>query len=334
MRTEHDLREALHAATDEPARADRVYAQVVARTRPRARDRRPVLVLAAAALVLVVLAGIVLGNRSREAGPVEPPTPALVDEGRVEGNWRMVHRVDPPPGWEVVLRSVSASTDTTMLQAPDAAFSCDVDAWRAGTRPTSPEPLDDVTIGGRPAYSNGPQTLQWYYRNDAVAQVTCTSGGLAQARTIAERVVFAPSGLRVPLRLGQVPEGYRVDYLAEQNRDDGPAAMLLLRPADADPAWLIAIVVARGGSTVTDLPSRSERETIAGYPALLDPLTGTLELETGPYMVSLQFAGGQQSDRWTPGRREQLVRLAESLALAPDLGDPNTWFDAEDAVPS
>lgn len=75
-----------------------------------------------------------------------------------------------------------------------------------------------------------------------------------------------------------------------------------------------------------------ERDTIGGYPALLSP--GTLDLDAGRYLIRLYFDDGSSPDRWPPGQRELLVRLAESLKLAPDLGNRDTWFDAEDALPS
>jgi hypothetical protein len=77
-----------------------------------------------------------------------------------------------------------------------------------------------------------------------------------------------------------------------------------------------------------------ERDTIAGFPAFLNPTSGSLHLDVDPYLIQMHFAYGQDSDRWAPGRRQQLVRLAESMEIAPDLGDRDTWFDAEEAVPN
>ena len=37
--------------------------------------------------------------------------------------------------------------------------------------------------------------------------------------------------------------------------------------------------------------------------------------------------------KWAPGRKELLIRLAETLVPAADLGDRTTWFDADKALP-
>jgi hypothetical protein len=343
MRTEDDLREALASPMD-AERADRLARTITAATAAPARRRGPVLVLGATVLVLAVIAGFILDNRTREAAPVETPTPTLAGEARTEGNWRMVHRVDVPPEWQVTARDVTAEVERTELMGLDGAASCSVGVWQAGTRPTSvgsgappqPEPLDDITINGRPAYRLDDKTLQWFYRDDAVARATCD--GLWLSRMIAERVVFEPAIVRVPLRLRQVPEGYQLHRVTEEGDDSAPASVLSLTPIDADQAWEIEILVNKKVSDPTRrerTPSAGvERDTIAGFPAVLDPKTGSLDLDVDPYLIKMHFAYGQDSDRWAPGRRQQLVRLAESMELAPDLGDRATWFDAEEAVPN
>ena len=103
MRTEDDLREAL-ASPPDPERVDRLARTIIAATGAPVRRRRPVLILAATVLVLAVIAGFLLDNRTREAVPALTPAPTPTGEARVAGNWRMVHRVDPPPGWTVVMR--------------------------------------------------------------------------------------------------------------------------------------------------------------------------------------------------------------------------------------
>ena len=114
MRTEDDLREAL-ASPPDPERVDRLARTITAATGTRTRRRRPVLILAATVLVLAVIAGFLLDNRTREAVPALTPTstPTPTGEARVAGNWRMVHRVDPPPGWTVVMRNLTAEVEET-----------------------------------------------------------------------------------------------------------------------------------------------------------------------------------------------------------------------------
>ena len=94
------------------------------------------------------------------------------------------------------------------------------------------------------------------------------------------------------------------------------------------------IIAGEGESNLTRVTEGIERDTVAGYPALLQPGSGTLDLDAGEYLIGLSSPGNAPPNRWAPGRRELLVRLAESLEPAPDLGNRDTWFDAEDAVPS
>ena len=61
-----------------------------------------------------------------------------------------------------------------------------------------------------------------------------------------------------------------------------------------------------------------------------------LALNVGGYTVRIEAFAIEPvalSTPWPAGRRELLVSVAEDLVLARDLGNPRTWFDAQDAFP-
>ena len=80
-----------------------------------------------------------------------------------------------------------------------------------------------------------------------------------------------------------------------------------------------------------------EEDRIAGYRAVLNGREHWLALNVDGYVVRIQAEGGEPAplttSLWPAGRRELLVSVAEDLRLARDLGDPQTWFDAQDVFP-
>ena len=115
-----------------------MFEAITSRVHAPTPRRRTVLLGVAMALTLAVVSGIVLTNRPREAAPVDPATPGPsaaptpVRNDRVEGNWRLTHRVDLPPGWMVVGHSVQSSdyfsSESTSLDAPDVGTDQAADA--------------------------------------------------------------------------------------------------------------------------------------------------------------------------------------------------------------
>ena len=174
MRTEDDLREALVSPPD-PERAARVLTTIVAETGTPVHRRRPVLVGLAAAVALAVAVGIGLVSPPRDALPTDPATPSPVPtptstpvtNERVEGNWRLTHRVDLPPGWTVSERSVEWTTEFTALRAPDDGTgqdrACGVAVWGVGETPVrnpSTKGRTAVTVNGRPGTRRSPRSVR------------------------------------------------------------------------------------------------------------------------------------------------------------------------------
>ena len=359
MRTDDDLRRALTPPADEPGRADQMFEAITSRVHAPTPRRRTVLLGVAMALTLAVVSGIVLTNRPREAAPVDPATPGPtaaptpVRNDRVEGNWRLTHRVDLPPGWMVVGHSVQSSDDfsseSTSLDAPDVGTDqdrgCSVSVQGVGERPIedpSAEGRRAVTVNGQPGYAQirtlGPQqdsAVTWEYREGGWASVSCSIvDDFATVLDIAERVVFEPVTMWMPLRLTWVPDGFFVVSASELDFAGGLRGGWDMWQKDVDG---FAIHVVSSPKTQYDLkPGQpgTTTDVVAGYPAVLEAEWHKIQLDAGTYTIELTADGYKNGQtEWVPGRRELLVRLAETLVPAADLGDRDTWFEADKALP-
>ena len=161
--------------------------------------------------------------------------------------------------------------------------------------------------------------MTWEYRDDAWAKVNCSIiDDFVTVRDIAERVVFKPTSLRVPLRLTWVPDGFRVTGASDRDFDGGVAggwSMGQRRAADG-----FALHVDSWPASKHDLrPGQpgTTTDVIAGYPAVLQAEWHTIQLDAGAYRIVLTADGYQSGQtEWAAGRRELLVRLAESLVPA------------------
>lgn len=305
--------------------------------------------------MLAFAIGIGIGMLPRDAVPTDPPSPSPVPtptltpttNDRVAGNWRLTHRVDLPPGWTVTSRSVATIVESTSLEAPNTgttqAHGCNVMVWGVGEqRPPLGKGRQSVTVSDRPGYTDTPipdgeSRVTWEYRDNAWASVSCTiNDDFATVRDIAERVVFTPTLMRVPFRLTWVPDGFRVRAATDWPFQHGPYTGWILEQEQEDPNGFAAI-------QVYTMPSETElragqpgttTDVIAGYPAVLQAERGRIQLDTGKHIILLSADGHQDGQtEWPSEWIAMLTQLAESLVLAPDLGDRNTWFDAETAVP-
>ena len=140
--------------------------------------------------------------------------------------------------------------------------------------------------------------------------------------------------MRVPLRLTWIPDGFRVVSASELDFAGGLRGGWTMWQRDVDG---FAIHVDSSPKTQYDLkPGQpgTTTDVIAGYPAVLQAEWHAIQLDAGAYTIVLTADGYQNGQtKWAPGRRELLVRLAESLVPAADLGDRNTWFEAQTARP-
>jgi hypothetical protein len=344
VRTEQLLRDALHSVADQARTPEAVMSRISAGLAGRPRRQRRTMVLVVAVAVIVVTLAIAVPSFlvNRTAVPADQ---------RVPGNWNLIHRVDPPDGWVVREHYVGTDRESTMLgpagaPAEDATGDCSVEVAGRGVV-TDPVPADakPVDINGRPGFAvraqqQGliPDGVFWLYADDAWAWVTCNEEGTTRALEIARRTRFGPEPFASGLRLRRLPSRYVANSIVQSTMDGRPVSALILRSTDpdADPRS-ITIGVLSGTATVPPGLPGYEEDRIAGHPAVLSGREMWLALNVDGYTVRIEARGGEPADLtrsvWPAGRRELLVSVAENLKLARDLGNPQTWFDAQDAFP-
>lgn len=185
---------------------------------------------------------------------------------------------------------------------------------------------------------DGESRVIWEYRDDGWASVSCMiADNFATVLDIAERVVFTPTVMRVPVRLTWIPDGFRVVAATDDGLRPGPHPGWVLEQEQKNPKGYAAIQVFTMPAETELRPGRrgSRADVIAGHPAVINAEDGNVQLNVGNHRVLLS-AVGYPRDRpeWPSGWLALLTRLAERLELAPDLADRATWFDAEQAVPN
>jgi hypothetical protein len=275
---------------------------------------------------------------------------AVPADQRVPGNWGLIHRVDPPEGSVVRDRYVSTDRESTILGPADATDddatgNCSVLVYGRGVFvdliPADAQPID---INGRPGFAVDKETFEvavgvyWSYADDAWASVTCYTGGTTRALDIARRTEFGPEPFTAGLRLRDLPSGFVPDSVMQWTADGQPGSGLALKARNPDAVpRTITIAATPGTATVPPSLPGYEQDRIAGYAAVLNGREMWLALNVDGYTVRIEALGGEPADPtrslWPAGRRELLVSVAEDLRLARDLGNPETWFDAQDAFP-
>ncbi|MGI3785736.1 MAG: hypothetical protein ACRYG2_33740, partial [Janthinobacterium lividum] len=108
MRTEQQLRDALHILADRAPDPDDVLTRLhlPASTTSPPRSRRPVLIAATVVLALALVGAVALSHLTRRTTP-DPATQ------RVQGNWAMVSHINPPSGWSRASYEISGSREKT-----------------------------------------------------------------------------------------------------------------------------------------------------------------------------------------------------------------------------
>ena len=278
---------------------------------------------------------------------------AVPADQRLPGNWNLIHRVDPPEAWVVRDRYVSTDRESTILGPAgaideDAAGSCNVLVFGPGVFVDEPIPADakPVDVNGRPRRRRGRSGIpvfvggvHWSYADEAWASVTCNENGTTRALEIARRTAFGPEPFTSGLRLRELPRGFAPYSIMQWTADGRLTTALLLkaRDPDAEPPSTITIGAAAGTETVPPGLPGYEEDRIAGYPAVLNGREMWLALNVNGCAIRIEALGGEPEDLtrslWPAGRRELLVSVAEDLKLARNLGDPQTWFKAQDAFP-
>jgi DNA-binding CsgD family transcriptional regulator len=335
------------SATAQPAVAA-VVGQLDQRSNGIGRRRRRVLglVIAAVAVALVVaLVPLVV-------------VPRLPAETRRADEWSLIHQVDPPEGWVVTSRTVTATVETTTVANADGESTslCSIrvylpDELDVVALPSSRSP---ASVRGRDGFFtegdgvNYQPLLAWEYASNAWTVVECPQARQVNRErlvALADSVRFRPSEIALPFALSAVPEGYRIESATEGVAKPGGEVMLAkidLEPGDAN---LSLTFTPDDGSISFD----ADREIqINGRTAMLDPAPKEPRL-------CIKVRDQPPDQTWTPflmcvsgywplgdwparaplpvGIGPILTRTAEALRFADDLDDRNTWITGSVALP-
>ena len=246
-------------------------------------------------------------------------------EVRQPGEWRFTHRVEPFAGMTVTRRILTTDHEFTIVRSDADVAQCTVDLTRGTVEVTrgTGDPRTTVTtrsvrihgLSGRYVDDRSQDpSVTWEYAPGARATVTCTRQSIPPATllVVAEAVRFEDSRIRLPFRVRELPEGYRVYSLDEDTGSGTDVVSLSLQPVDR--ASIPSVVVRYGGGGAA---SRCLGDSTPGASR-----TSRVCLST---RWSAEDAPGAQATE-----QQSLDRVAERIVLAPELADRSTWFDAVD----
>lgn len=341
MYTEEDLRATLSALEHEAPDAVGILA-ALARARRRRTVRRRVVGVVAVAVVAAVVAGgsVLVGNLADPSGVDTAAPPA---DPTLEG-LRYPFAVDESAGFRV-LYGASRFAGAATATIGDPATRSDVEypyllevIGADGWAPPEGQAGEPVQVNGRTGFyredflyqydtenTNGVPGVVWEYTPGAWAVLRYRptepeAVPLADVREtllrIAEAVRFDQTApVRMPFQVGHLPAGLHpgADFPADFN---------------AGPSNVNASV-----SLVGNTGSLNIRmvEILDGMPA-----PGEMDVDETPDGITFvrmnlgQFVLDLSSETFSV---DEMKKIAESISPAADLHDPNTWFDADKALP-
>lgn len=353
MRTEQQLRDALQLLVEPAPDADDVLTRfhVPVPVARRTRSRRSGLVAIGVGLALVLLGALVVPQLVRRSSE-----PAGL---RVAGSWAMVSHLEPPQGWSSGGYEISGTYETSSVSDPTGKGVCwvEVDGQGVVPRRAFPAAAQAVTVGGQPASYAAPpgreDSVFWHYSPNAWASISCAPGpsGLGAARTppevrkviigLAESMTFGEYPLRVPVRIAELPSGYRVASVAQDDPKWAASWGIDLSPVNPGPTSP-AIHLGPSLGSVPDANSR-----VGGYPAAFftEPIHGpvtrvprtevsytSLCVLSAPVGICVTATNTAADD--PESRRDLFHDLTEHFTYADRPADTTTWFDARTALPS
>lgn len=355
MRTEEDLRNAFDQLADSAPDSARILTEKPA---PVRRGRTPLLVGAVLATTAAVIAVPVIVNHGKDQSP-QPAAQPTVDEA-----WRDRLSLPLPPKMIYDSRAFTHRSQGIILGDGDTPATCVVNAYAKGAfdaasiPPGSPrvkindtlgyfatlvDPFSPAVKAKAIAWEPAPGTWITSYCKvkDKVVQ--------AKATEIARLVNTSPQRLPAPYRIGYLPAGLTVTDLsvnpqadstsdAPNNfistlgspQDQTPAAQNPDGPVTVSASGPATIEYLTGlGARVTHLPKDAEHLTVNGRAGYLGTDGGfnVLALKGDGFQVRILLAGA------VPNEREELIKIANGLELAPSATDTSTWFDAATAIP-
>lgn len=313
--------------------------------RRRRRPRILLLVCLGLAVVSVVVAAVWGPQALRAWQPLPTRTP---------GSWLFAVNLDPPPGWTMYSHGVEAHGEALVLQS-ELGVECTVTAALASKpdelRIPPPQVSEPVRVNGRTAsYSTAYRAndgseddagIRMAYGDGGVLDVVCDAlvarlTGI-EIRTVvldlAGRLRFSTGEpLLLPVTLDRMPPGFEIIAVQYQA---GAVELVLTSGGDLSfPRQALGVDVT---PRKPELDWRST--TVDGAPAEFWSVNGSVVL-CRP--VQSQFACIQLSQNAMPPERPDPPRQAAELVtdtmrnirLAPDVIDRNTWFEAEETLPS
>jgi hypothetical protein len=352
MITESDLRAILTEEARDVSESDDILARLHLAEPRRHQPRRwlaPVAAAAAVAAIVTVAVAVVVMHRPTAAATTLPPP--LGDELRYTMTVGTVRGYDTTTDREILARS--ERTNVMFTPYRNGASAGNVTVYDQGAY--DPRPVMQglrLTVQGRPAYYRvlpavrpfqPTPTLAWRASdgrwiivqgwNDATTKPR-RLGALTEERRIAAAVdTSASEPMRLPFRIGYLPPGLTVvgaisHTLPPPVRPWWGATLTLARPEK--PVFRIGVSAHTPGDGFTPnirldghpawigiraaVPRQPSGHTAAGHP----PAASILTVDLGPALLMMNG----------PYPGAELVKIAESIVLAPNVNHPSTWFDA------
>lgn len=388
MRTEDDIRAALTTLEREAPDARDVLEQLTARTERR-RGRPVVLIAVAAATAAAVVAVPTL--LSADDDSADPASSGGVRDVR----WEHSYTLQAPPGWTILSESIWPRAQATSLRGLKLQ-QCDVISYAPGAFDTERIAArhERIAVNGHPGFvidlkvvvanvdksrrrqpvpgltdSTRP-AVAWEYAPNAWRLSDCGATEsypnkdrarmVALAKLSARAVQDSPRALRVPYRVGYLPDGWEPRSVGDQGEfshvgEAQPDVTLTVLPSDATdmtdptrprkvpaPTQPLATYEHLTIDFVNGVakPPRGTRTTINGLPAVIwrDAKPGTMfdsPRATGAG-ITIQGRGWYLSISAVtvdPDFVDELTRVAEGVQPASNPLDKSTWFDGTIAIP-
>jgi hypothetical protein len=346
-RTEQDLRDGLSMLEPGIGAKDQIEAfarELASRPsppiRPFARLRRlaPMVALPAAALAtaVVVLAAAALAPDGGDGSPQTGATAETLAPPQDSGiSWRWLFSIDSPPaGWRQLNEIIRADHQEAALVGPTGAV-CTIQVFAPGAYDTSRIGADTtpVTVNGTEGAFASTANLSkeavpavsWQYAPGAYAVSFCPQDSVdvrSDALTVASALTARQRPFTMPFEVGYLPAGQVPDEAFSQTDQaryargflgvTGLSTGISLTTGEADPRNLDGAQVLTV-STLNGPRDAAFRE-------------GMLMVFYDGFQVWIGLASPTVS-------RDELIRIAENLTIAPNPADPSTWFDARHALP-
>ncbi|WP_112240393.1 hypothetical protein [Kribbella monticola] len=354
MRTEEDLRNAFDYLAD--SAPDPSHILTTPEHTPVRRAPLALGVVAATAAVAIAVPLLVSHDKQQ---PSVQATPQHVDEA-----WRDRLSLPLPAKMIYDSRAFTHRSQGLILGDGDTPATCVVNAYDKGAfdagsiPPGSPRVKINDTLGYLATLADpfSPAVRAKVIAWEPAPGVWITSYckvkdkvDPVKAAEIARLVNTSPQRLPAPYRIGYLPAGLTVSDLSVNPQPDSTSEApnnfiaTLDSPADKPSAAQTPdgpVVVSGSGpatityltgesATATHLPKNAERITVNGRAGYLGSEYGisVLAIKGDGFQVRIVLAGA------VPNEREELIKIANGLELAPSATDTTSWFDATTAIP-